>query len=347
MECFRELVAALVGLAEADPSRFVDELATTADHVSSWPAELRLGGAHFVSDAMDGRIPEGVVGLLGGLRLFDVVVDRETRRPLCWESAKERVEQLTRWLRGLPDDGIDLRVLDLSPNAWLRHAPVREYDLPDLHFPRNEAFWDALASCGALRRLERLDLSFGHIELSPTEVRAYEIINDARYFDVPRDFAVVAWLQKAAFRDCLVDLSCCGMAPMHARASEHELALPSLRRLDLSGAPRREATHWIRQLELPSLECLVLGSDVITDFAMSAHWEDLDLEDQQVLQHDWCVSSQRDLEGLPFSSEELHDLVARAERLERLELGGEDFEPARSIEVVHVETGSYPVAIPW
>lgn len=347
VEGFREIIAALGRRSQTDPGRFEEELATTASHLSSWPAELRLGGPHFISDVIDGRIPEGVIGLLGGIRLFDAILERETERPLPWRAAEARVEQLTRWLERLGDDRVDLRILDLSPNAWLRHQPAREYDLPELRFPRDEAFWSALASCKALGRLQRLDLSFGHIELEPYEAGSYETINDARQFDFPTEFSLVPWLESAVFRESLEVLSCCGMAPGRVSPRGRKLALPSLRHLDLSGAPRLEAKSWLEKLKLPALRCLVLGSDTITDLAQTTPWEDFDLEQRQVLQHDWCVSSQRDLDGLLFSARDLRGLVARAEHLERLELGGEDFEPPREIEVVQAQTGRYDVAIPW
>jgi hypothetical protein len=125
------IFAALCQAVEADP-----ELVERVREVTArWPASHRHAPAYTIHRLVDGRLPSAAASFLGGLRLFDLVLDESTGAPADDDDHVRpfaaQFEALRDWVGDLPEDlASSIEHLDWSYTAW-RQSGMDPFDYVD------------------------------------------------------------------------------------------------------------------------------------------------------------------------------------------------------------------------
>lgn len=296
LDAFRRLWATVA----ARPS----ELAGAVAAVSTWPAALRVPPPYAINRLVDGRLPTSMLALVGGLRLFDLVIDEHTHAP-CADS-KAQVRRLTAWLRTVVDEAGGVEIVDASPEGW-----VATFGGRIARWPMTREAWPLLFQ--AFRGARVVNLSSSDASYDVTNHDDY-VCFDSFPEGLQDELDIDDVLSAAALTPELRELYLQGYSMRPLRASAFP-PLPALEVLDLSGRWHRRLAHDLAP-KLPRLRTLILGGDSLVRHALEGGSAD-------ELGHDFGIDTTAALERLLLNDDDVEALRAALPTLRLLLLGGE------------------------
>ncbi|MGN6104456.1 MAG: hypothetical protein ACTHU0_05075 [Kofleriaceae bacterium] len=309
LEAFRSIWLAL----EADPSG----IETARSTLSAWPTDVCIPPPYAINHLVDGRASRALLRIARGLRIFDLVLDEATHKPLPREASDAQISKLVGWLGTLEDEAASIEVLDASAEAWVEKLAPTYGDLSAAFFRMTREAWSLL--CAKLLGVRVLNLSQRIVDYD------IDFLDDGRPrfealgsfpYGMERELVIEELLAEAPLASGLKELYLHGYSDETPTVLDvHRFpALPSLEVLDFSG-------HWHRHKakdlgpKLPSLQRLILGGDGLIRYA-------LDKGSPELL-GDFGIGTAVELEALLLGEPDVAAIRGAMPKLKELLLGGE------------------------